>query len=175
MAQELCCIGTIVAAHGMKGAVRLRSYSDIPGRFARLESVLVGSDADTARPMRVTGGGEDDARVVLQLEGCEERDCAEELAGLNVYITDEQMGTPPEGQHFIHDLIGCAVRTPENEERGVVRDVMLMPANDVYVVNYRGFEVLVPAVPAFIRKVDTENKVIVVEPVPGLFEDFDED
>ncbi len=175
MAQELCCIGSIVAAHGVKGAVRLRSFSDIPGRFARLESVLVGSDPATARSMRVTGGGEDDARVILQFEGCEDRDCAEELAGLNVYITDEQMEAPPEGRHFIHDLIGCAVRTPENEDRGVVRDVMLLPANDVYVVNHRGFEVLVPAVPAFIRKVDTENKLIVVEPVPGLFEDFDED
>jgi ribosomal 30S subunit maturation factor RimM len=35
--------------------------------------------------------------------------------------------------------------------------------------------VLVPAVPAFIQKVDTEQKVIVIEPVPGLFEEFDED
>ena len=75
----------------------------------------------------------------------------------------------------MHDLIGCRVETPAGEKRGKVQDVMLMPANDIYVVDYRGFEVLIPAVPAFIRSVDTDAKRIVVEDVSGLFEEHDED
>lgn len=175
MAQDPCLIASIVAAHGVKGAVRLRSYSDVPGRFCRLESVLVGEDPSRMRSVRVKAASDDGPRPILELEGCDDRDAAEALIGLNVYVPETEMEPPPEGRYFIHDLIGCAVRTPEGEERGVVSDVMLLPANDVYVVTWRGFEVLVPAVPAFIQKVDTEQKVIVVAPVPGLFEEFDED
>ena len=69
----------------------------------------------------------------------------------------------------------CRVETEDGASRGVVRDVMLLPANDVYVVEYRGFEVLLPAVPDFIQSVSTAEKRIVVTPVPGLFEEFDED
>lgn len=175
MAQELCLIGTIVAPHGIRGALRVQSHSDISGRFSRLTTVLVGSDEKDAREMHVAGATEEAARVLLEFRECADRDRAEELVGMNIFITDEQMEKPPEGRHFVHDLIGCRVETPDGEKRGEVQDVMLMPANDIYVVDYRGFEVLIPAVPAFIRSVDTDGKRIVVEDVAGLFEDTDED
>lgn len=175
MAQELCQIGTIVAPHGIRGALRVQSHSDIPGRFSRLTSVLVGTDETDVREMQVAGATEEVARVLLELSECADRDRAEQLVGMKVFITDEQMEAPPEGRYFVHDLIGCRVETPDGEPHGEVRDVMLMPANDIYVVDYRGFEVLIPAVPAFIRSVDTDGKRIVVEDVPGLFEDLDED
>lgn len=175
MAQDLCLIASIMAAHGINGAVKVRSFSDIPGRFERLDTVLVGSDDGKLTRMSILSAVENGDRVILHLDGCNDRDSAEALAGFSVYIEDSQMEAPPQGRYFIHDLIGCSVRTPDGMPRGIVRDVMLLPANDVYVVRYEGREVLVPAVPAFIRMVDTETKVIVVEPVPGLFEDLDED
>ncbi|PLX31054.1 MAG: 16S rRNA processing protein RimM [Ignavibacteria bacterium] len=175
MAKELCQIGTIVAAHGIRGALRVQSHSDIPERFSRLATVLVGRDEVDAREMQVTAASEDGARVLLELSECADRDHAEQLVGMKLFITDEQMEAPPEGRYFVHDLIGCRVETPAGEKRGKVQDVMLMPANDIYVVDYRGFEVLIPAVPAFIRSVDTDAKRIVVEDVSGLFEEHDED
>jgi len=174
MAQELCLIGTIVAAHGIRGALKVQSHSDIPGRFSRLEKVFVGRTPRDAQRMEIEGVSEQGARVLLQLSGCGDRDAAEILAGCNIYVSDDEMEAPPEGRYFIHTLIGCRVETPDGDSRGIVRDVMLMPANDIYVVEYRGFEVLVPAVPAFIQKVDIDGKRIVVTPVPGLFEDTDE-
>ena len=173
--QDLCLIATIVAAHGVGGAVRLRSHSDIPGRFERLKSVLVGTPDGTPERMSVRGATENGDRVILTFVGCDDRDVAEALVGCQVWIEEVEMEAPPEGRYFVHDLIGCEVYTPEGEARGRVHDVMLLPANDVYVVRYEGREVLVPAVPAFIRQVDTEAGVIVVEPVAGLFEDLDED
>ncbi len=175
MAQELCLIGTIVAAHGIRGAVKVQSFSDIAGRFSRLEQVLVGSSPETADMMSVASVSEDRNKVLLHFSSSNDRDTAEDLVGQHLYITDEQMEAPPEGRYFVHDLIGCRVETAEGASRGIVRDVMLLPANDVYVVEYRGFEVLVPAVPDFIQSVNTAEKRIVVTPVPGLFEEFDED
>jgi 16S rRNA processing protein RimM len=175
MAKELCLIGTIVAAHGIRGALKVQSHSDIPGRFSRLEEVLVGRTPREVRSMEIESVSEGGARVLLQLAGCGDRDSAEDLAGWNIYVPEDEMEDPPEGRYFIHQLIGCRMETAQGEARGIVRDVMLMPANDIYVVEYRGFEVLVPAVPAFIKQVDIDGKRIVVTPVPGLFEDTDED
>lgn len=175
MAQELCLIGSIVAAHGIRGAVKVQSHSDIPGRFSRLEQVLVGATPKQVREMEIASASEQGATVLLQLGGIDDRDSAEDLVGSSLFVTEDEMEAPPEGRYFIHDLIGCRVETPEGEARGSVRDVMLLPANDVYVVDYHGFEVLVPAVPDFIQSVNTAEKRIVVTPVPGLFEDVDED
>ena len=173
MNPERCLIGSIVAVHGIRGAVKVLSFSDAPGRFSRLDTVLLGSSPESARPVRVTTMSEDGPRVLLQFENCGDRETAESLVGQHLYVEDADMASPPEGRHFIHDLIGCAVSTASGDARGTVRDVMLLPANDVYVVDYDGREVLLPAVPAFIVEVDTAAKRIVVEDVPGLFDDID--
>lgn len=175
MAQDLCIIGSIVAAHGIRGAVKVLSFSDVPGRFTRLETVLLGRSTGKVRPARVTAASDEGPRVILQFEECGDREAAEALVGLNIYVEEAEMAAPPEGRYFIHDLIGCTVRTASGEFRGTVRDVMLLPANDIYVVDYHGLEVLVPAVPAIVTQVNTAEKTIIVEPVPGLFEDLDAD
>lgn len=171
---ELCLIANIVAVHGIDGGLKLRSHSDIPGRFSRLDTVLVGHDELTARKIRVLEASEHGDRVILYFDGCTDRNMAENFVGMNVFITDEQMEIPPDGRYFVHDLIGCRVATPDGEARGEIVDVMLMPANDVYVVQFEGREVLVPAVPDFIGSVDLQAKLVTVKPIPGLFEEEDE-
>ena len=175
MSRERCLIGSIVAVHGIRGAVTVQSHSDVPGRFTRLDAVLLGDRPERAQVKRVLSASQDGARVLLQFEDCDDRDTAETLVGMNLYVEEADMAPPPEGRYFIHDLIGCAVFTASGDPRGTVRDVMLLPANDVYVLDYLGFEVLVPAVPAFVLDVDTAQRRITVEDVPGLFDLEEED
>lgn len=170
----LCLIGRIARAHGVRGALVVQSYSDNPGRFALLDTVLIGPDESQVTEYRLTHAGEGHSSVILALEGIATRDQAEELAGSGVFIPEDRMLPPPPGKHYVHDLIGCAVQAIDGTDHGIVTDVLLIPANDVYVVNDHGVEVLVPAVPAFIASVDTAAKRIVVVPVPGLFEERDE-
>ncbi len=172
---DLCLIGTIVGLHGVRGGLKVQSHSDIPGRFERLESVLIGPDAEQVRRVTIVDVSEDGFRIVLTLKEYSDRTAAEELVGEQLFVTDDQMEKPPEGRYFVHELIGCRVITPGGEDLGDLRDVMLMPANDVYVVLHRGQDVLVPAVPEFIKSVDIGKKTVVVEPIPGLFEVPDED
>lgn len=175
MSRERCLIGSVVAAHGLRGVVKVQSFSDVPGRFSGLECVLLGRTPEKAHPVRLHSVSDDGPKVLMQFEDCDDRDAAERLVGMNLYIEEADMAPPPEGRHFIHDLIGCAVFTASGDARGTVRDVMLLPANDVYVVDFLGHEVLVPAVPAFILAVDTAGRRITIEDVPGLFDDLETD
>lgn len=172
---DLCMIGVIASAHGIRGAVFVHPFSDIPGRFERLETVLLGSSESETREYHIAEATDRSGRILLQFTECNDRSTAESLRGLYLYIPEDQMETPPQGRYFVHDLIGCGVETANGEKRGVVFDVMLLPANDVYVVEYQGREVLIPAVPAFVREVNIGERRITVEPIPGLFEENDED
>lgn len=173
--RDVCLIGAIAAPHGVRGALRVRSHSDVPGRFLRLDSVLLGPDAGRLVAHRVTEASDDGHRVILHLEGVDTREAAEDLRGMYVYIDAAQMEAPPPGRHYVHDLVGCAVRNEAGENRGRIEDVLLMPANDVYVVNWLGREILVPAIPDAVASVDTEKRLVIVRDMPGLFEESDED
>jgi 16S rRNA processing protein RimM len=172
---DLCLIGVIAGVHGIRGAVSVIPYSDVPGRFERLDVVMLGSSADQTREMRVTEAEEHKGRILLRFGEVTDRDQAEVLKGLYLYVPEEKMEAPPEGRYFIHDLIGCEVVTVRGERKGSVRDVMLLPANDVYVADCEGREVLIPAVPSIVRSVNIAERRVTVEPIPGLFEDSDED
>ncbi len=168
MTQDLCLIADITAAQGLRGGLRLRPHSDIAGRFLKLGRVLVGGSADDAREMEVTSAEENPRRVVVFLKGVETRSDAEALVGSKVYVGQDEMMPPPAGKHFIHDLIGCAV-CGEGVPDGIVKDVLALPGQDVYVVDCGGREFLVPAVPEIVTDVDTVARRITMVPIEGLF------
>lgn len=172
---SLCLLGAITGAHGIRGWLKVEIYSDIENRLSYLDTVLVGKKEARAMEMQIEASREDGRTALLKLKAVDDRNAAEALFGYSLFIPDEQMLPPPDGMHYIHDLIGCKVVDAETgEDRGTVTDVMLLPANDVYVVECNGQETLVPAVPEFIRMVDTDNKRITVAAVPGLFAEEDE-
>ncbi len=173
--QELCLIGTITGAVGIAGGVRVLSHSDNPGRFALLKTVHLRDSDGRDRVLHVRKAEEKGSRIVLFFEGVLTRTDAETLRGLDILIEDVDMLPPPEGRHYIHDLIGCTVIDDDGNTVGVVRDVTLLPANDVYVVDTPRGELLLPAIPDFIHRVDTASKTIVAVPDENLYEVGDAD
>ncbi|MBL0175281.1 MAG: 16S rRNA processing protein RimM [Ignavibacteria bacterium] len=168
---EPCLIGTIVGVHGIAGGMKIRSYSDVPGRFARLERVYAGRDGGSVREYTVRKAAGDADKVLLFFDGIDDRTAAETLVGLSLFIEEKDMLPPPTGRYFVHDLIGCTVLTEQGLRRGEITDVLLMPANDLYVVRCDGREVLVPAVPDIVRNVDLASRTVTVADLPGLFQE----
>ncbi len=172
---DLCLIARITGFHGVKGGVTVEVYSDVRGRFTTLRDVQAGPDPSRLIPLRITDVREMPQKTVFTFEGYPTRNDVEAMRGWSIYIPETEMAPPPEGRHFVHDLIGCLVHDTDGRMRGTVKDVYLMPAHDVYGVETPEREVLIPAVPEFIVSVDTDARMIVVRPVPGLFEEIDED
>ena len=78
--------------------------------------------------------------------------------------------TLPEAAYYVHDLIGLDIITENGDRIGKVKQVWNLPANDVYVVDYHGKEVLIPYTENIVLKVDLKTKSIVINPMEGLFE-----
>lgn len=172
---DFCLIGFIKAPHGIHGEVSVQSYSDIPGRFSLLSTVHVGRSpaaltALTVGLVRV----QSHTRIILRFKEFRSRTDVKQIIGMNLYITNDHMMPPPSGRFYVHELIGSSVVNEQGKARGVVRDVWLLKANDVYVVDYEGREILLPAVPEVIARVDVPQRIIHITEIPGLYTD-DED
>jgi len=73
-----------------------------------------------------------------------------------------------EDEYWVDDLVGMAVLTDDGRPLGTVREVLSLPANDVYVTEY----CLIPAIKDVLVSVDLELKTITVRPMPGLAPDL---
>jgi len=74
-------------------------------------------------------------------------------------------------ENFICDLVGCEVITDKDEKLGILEDVMITGANDVYVVkDENGKEILLPVIKDCVLDVNVEEKVIKVHLLEGLLD-----
>jgi len=104
----------------------------------------------------------------VKLESVDDRTGAEPLRGAMVFVRRSDAAPPPEGGYYIHDLIGCEVRTVAGEVVGTLSDVLETPAQHLWVVKSGETVHDIPAVRKFIRSVDIEKKEIVVDLPEGL-------
>lgn len=154
-APRLLEVGRITKAHGLRGEVVVKLTSDRAERVApgaRLESDRGTLTVRSSRPHQ--------DRFVVFFDGVEGRDAAEALRGLE--LRAEPLDDPEE--LWVHELIGCTVRTPDGADRGVVESVMDNPAADLLVLDTGA---LVPVV--FVVGAPHDG-VVDVDTPDGLFE-----
>ena len=163
-------IGYILKPQGIKGEVKVEPVSPYPERYKKLNSVYI-QIANQNQSYPIENVRIADRFVYIKFAGINSRDEAEFLRDAEILIEGEDLIQPSENEYFVHDLIGCCVRTDDNEELGKIIDVVQMSSNDIYVVkNHSGKEVLIPAVKEFVLQVDLELKEIRVHLLEGLID-----
>jgi 16S rRNA processing protein RimM len=169
---EWATIGKIVALFGIRGEVKVFPMSDIPGRFAQLESVYltpdyVGYAIESVRPYK----GD---MLLLKFAGIDDVNAAETLRNCDICIPLEQLAHLPPDSYYQHDILGLQVYTLEEKEIGPIVDILPTGGNDVYVIKTTGGQqVLIPAVKAVIKQVDLRRKKMYIDPLRGMLEDDD--
>ena len=171
--QEWIVVGELVGAFGIRGEVKLRPLTDFPERFERTPIVYVG---EKHVPYRVEQAHMHKQQVLLRLEGVGDVDAAERLHGEQVWIPASELTPLQEDQFYLHDVVGLRVQHVNGQPLGIVADVLSTGANDIFVVrDEQGKEVLLPVVKSFVKQIDLAQGLILVDPIPGLFDDnFDE-
>jgi 16S rRNA processing protein RimM len=164
-------VGEIVRPHGLAGVVKVRATTDNPQRFSLLEEVKLerrGRALGEYRLERVQiGNGE----VFVKFQGVDDRNQAEALRGAGLMIPREARVPAPADHYYHFEIIGLPVYSAAGEPLGEIVNIETFPAHDVWVIRHGERERLVPAVEAFIKEVDVENRRVVIAPIPGLFED----
>lgn len=165
-------IGRLTAAVGLKGEIKALTYAEDSENLH--DGTLIYLERNnTIEKYTVTSVRYQKNRPVVRLKGVTDRNGAEALRNMEIYISEDDLEELPDGEYYIRDLIGCQVYDRASERTlGVVDDVLQNTSQSIYrVISEDGKEILIPAVEAFEREIDLERGVIEVELIPGFLED----
>ena len=165
------CVARIGAAHGVRGAVRLWTFTEDP--FAVKDYGPL-STKDGARQFEVTHVREAKDHLVATLKGIATREDAERLNGLELYIAREKLPETDEGEYYHADLIGLAAVNAANEPLGRVTAIHNFGAGDlIEITPPQGSTMLLPFTNAVVPTVDLAGGHVVIE-LPREIEGDDE-
>jgi len=157
------CIGVIAGPHGVKGQVRLKSFTADPGDVAAYGPVTDAAGARRFGGIEITGT----ARNVLiaRIAGVKDRTAAEALRGVELYVDRDRLPEAEEDEFYHADLIGLPVRKTGGEAFGTVVALHNYGAGDV--IEIRGADGGIEFLPfnkEVVPEIDIENGFLVVEP-----------
>lgn len=168
--QETVTVGRIERPFGVKGEVKVRPLSDVPGRFEGLKGVSLLARNGQTLETSVTHVRRAGAEFILALAGVTTPEDASLWRGGFIRTLRGTVPGLPEGQYYECDLIGLAVITEENQPVGVLEEVWDLPGNPVFVVRRGTKEFLIPAAKELVRTVDLTTRKMIVRLIEGLGE-----
>ncbi|MCW8836432.1 MAG: ribosome maturation factor RimM [Rhodospirillales bacterium] len=169
MTAERVCVGVVSGPHGVRGLVKVRSFTEVPEDMTAYGPLTDEDGSETYR-IAVTGRGPK-GLLLARVEGIADRDAAEALKGTRFYVEKAALPPPDEDEFYYSDLIGLVARTVDGDALGTVRAVGDFGAGDVVeVAGGSHGVVMVPFTRAAVPVVDLESGVLTIDPPPGLLE-----
>ena len=155
-------VGRIVGLFGVRGWVKVHSYTDPRQALLDYRDWLLGREGAWQR-IELVEGRQHGKGIVARLQRIEDRDAAAELIGSDIGVDRDTLPEAEEGRYYWADLEGLTVLHKDGTELGKVAYLMATGANDVLVVD-GAVERLIPFVPGtVILDVDLAHGVIRVD------------
>jgi 16S rRNA processing protein RimM len=167
------CVGIIAGAHGVRGAVRVKSFTADPEAVARYGPL---EDESGGRHFSLRLAGNAKGVVIARLAGIADRDSAESLRGTRLYLPRAALPPTADEEYYHADLIGLAVALADGTALGHVSAVHDFGAGDTLEIERpKGPPAMVPFTRAIVPVVDLAAGRLVLDPPPGLIDPVVED
>jgi 16S rRNA processing protein RimM len=169
MKEDRVLVGAITGAHGIRGEVKLRSFTEDPAAIASYSPLETAKGAKIeivkVRPRK-------DGLIAI-LKGVADRNAAEALRGTELFVPRERLPEPEDDEVYVHDLIGLPVHLADGSLLGEIVDVADYGAGDLIDVKVEGRKdtVLIPFAGQYV--LETAEDRIVVD-LPEGFLDVEE-
>ena len=163
MPRPRICVGAIAGAHGVKGLVKIKSFTEEPDGVAAYGPL---SDEAGEREFTLALAGRAKGLIIARIDGVEDRNTAEALRGTRLYV--ERAALPPtaEEAYYHTDLIGLEAVGMDGAPVGEVKALYNYGAGDVIEIQRRDKDLLLlPFTKAAVPEVDLEGgRLVVREP-----------
>lgn len=161
--EKFVLLGKIVGVHGVRGELKLESYTEPRTRIFRYQPWRLRS-ANGERLIDGCRGRTQGKGIVAELPGVGDRDAAAALVGEEIWVARSALPALPPGEYYWSDLEGLGVVTTAGTPIGTVSHLIATGANDVLVVRDAERERLIPfLVGSFVTDVDLDAARIVVD------------
>ncbi|UAA40120.1 ribosome maturation factor RimM [Paraneptunicella aestuarii] len=167
-------VGKIGAPHGIRGWVRINSYTEELEGIFNYSPWLISVQGEV-KEYKVTSWKLQNKSVVAKLEGIDSRNDIELLKNADIEVSVEQLPELQDDDYYWRDLIGLNVVTESGYDMGTVEQLFETGANDVMMVKanmndaYGAKQRMIPYLyDQVIKKVDLQAKSIIVDWDPGF-------
>ncbi|MVT53816.1 ribosome maturation factor RimM [Bradyrhizobium yuanmingense] len=156
----LVCVARIGAAHGVRGAVKLWTFTEDPFAVRRYGPL---STKDGRRQFEIAQVREAKDHLVATFKGVATRDEAERLNGIELYVAREKLPATDEDEYYHTDLIGLAAVTTDGDALGRVLAIHNFGAGDIIeIAPLKGPTMLLPFANAVVPEVDLKGGRVVI-------------
>ena len=151
-------VGAITGAHGIRGEVKLKSFTAEPAAIATYSPLATATggriDVVKVRPQK--------EGLLAVLKGVTDRNAAEALRGTQLFVPRQRLPEPEDDEVYVHDLIGLAVHFADGSRLGEIVDVADYGAGDLIDVKVEGRKdtVLIPFASQYVLEADGEKVVV---------------
>jgi len=165
---ERVCLGEIAGAHGVKGMVRVWSFTAEPAAIAAYGTL---TDASGERRFALKMTGMSRSHVLAEITGVTDRSAAVALKGTRLYVSRARLPAAEADEYYHGELIGLIAEFAHGARLGPVIAVEDFGAGTVLeIAREDGESVLVPFTRAVVPEVDVARGRLVIDPLPGLLE-----
>jgi 16S rRNA processing protein RimM len=163
------CIGAVAGAFGVRGELRLKSFTAEPSDVATYGPVAT-EDGSQGFTITLTGQSTKGA-LIARLSGVTTKEQADSLRGVRLYVERDRLPALPDDEYYHADLIGVEVFDTGGALLGRVKSVQNHGASDLLEIHGPGLKstVLLPFTLDAVPTVDLTAGRIVADPPEGLF------
>lgn len=152
------CIGMIAGAHGIRGLVRIRSFTEAPQDIASYGDL---TDESGEQAFVITLKDVVKDCFTASIKGVDDRNTAEELHGVRLYVARDKMPKTKKQEYYASDLIGLAARDNAGNHYGTVMDVHDHGAGTFLEIGKtRRDSFMLPFTGAYVPKIDVDNSSV---------------
>ena len=160
---EFLVAGKLRKSHGLNGEMWIEVLTDYPDLFNQDIGVFIGEKYKkiTVKSFRFAG-----KLGLIRFEGFENPESLWPFNNAYLYFESKNMPELHDEEYYHHELIGLEVRDEKSAVIGILTEILVTGANDVYVITPKegNKDILIPAIKSVIQKIDLESKLMIIKP-----------
>ena len=159
MTDARICIGKIVAAQGIKGHLKVHSFTENPRSIVDYGDIT----DETGNPFPFTLISAKKNTAIITIEGITDRNQAETLIGTTLYICPSHLPTTEENEFYAHELQGLSTKDAEGTVIGTVKDIHNFGADDIIEITLsNGKDEMLPFTHQVIPEINLEEGYLTI-------------
>lgn len=159
---ELVVVGKITSPFGVKGWVKIHSYTDPVVNILEYSPWQLNVGGEW-KAVKMLAGRPHGKGIAAQLDNIPDRDIAEQFSGTEIAVKRSQLPEAGEGEHYWVDLVGMKVINLQGEDLGVVEGFLETRANDVIVVQGETERLIPFVLDHYVISIDEQARLIKVD------------
>jgi 16S rRNA processing protein RimM len=166
----LIVLGRITGTHGIRGELKIHSYSGDPSTLQSLGRVTLRAHDGATETFRLRSVRPHGKWILIALAGYDDINAVLPLIGREVVVDRSELPPTGEDEYYWCDLLGMTVVTTDGKTLGTLEEIYETGSNDVYAVRNGRREYLIPAIADIVLSVDLPGRVMTIAPFEGLFD-----